>query len=212
MKGQLSQLDERSFQKEQRILSSTLMHSLVNLTVKQHNDLQSINCIPNHLAVEISEAGFSGVDSLIRDAHQLMEFEKHDDRLTIELSFVKIEKLMKSIEQVQKQKALLIEYLQKGASTSCLHDLFHISKIQVVRLRKTYRVTTSASGRQDSENLFEAKIEYDRISTKNSDLKSDLLTVSKNLNIPLNTVWHAVRNPDYAEEVGGEKSCRKLAN
>ena len=182
--------------KEKVTLSKSILHSMLNLTVQQHNAFKSGNLFPSELAVEISNTNLSGIDAIIRDSHQIMEFEDGEDGLTMKLSYKKLQNLLFSSNNINSHRELLIEFLNKGASTICLHDLFNMSKAQVVSLRKHHSITISSGGRPDAEETYEARYQFDKIHTDPSKLRTDLLKVSEQHSIPLNTVWLSVRAPD----------------
>jgi hypothetical protein len=166
------------------------------MTVQQHNAFKSGNLFPSELAVEISNTNLSGIDAIIRDSHQIMDFIDSEDGLIIKLSYKKLQRLLFSSNNINSHRELLIEFLNKGASTICLHDLFNMSKAQVVSLRKHHSITISSGGRPDAEEIYEAKYQFDKIHTDPSKLRTDLLKVSEENSIPLNTVWLSVRSPD----------------
>ena len=181
---------------EKVTLSKSIVHSMLNMTVQQHNAFKSGNLFPSELAVEISNTNLSGIDAIIRDSHQIMDFIDSEDGLIIKLSYKKLQRLLFSSNNINSHRELLIEFLNKGASTICLHDLFNMSKAQVVSLRKHHSITISSGGRPDAEEIYEAKYQFDKIHTDPSKLRTDLLKVSEENSIPLNTVWLSVRSPD----------------
>lgn len=185
---------------EKVTLSKSILHSMVNMTVQQHNAFKSGNLFPSPLAVEISNTNLSGIDAIIRDSHQVMEFEDSKDGLIMKLSYVKLKNLLFSTNNINSHRELLIEFLNKGASTVCLHDLFNMSKAQVVSLRKHHSITISSGGRPDAEEIYEARYQFDKIHTDPSKLRSDLLRVSEENSIPLNTVWLSVRTPEQQRD------------
>jgi len=181
---------------EKVTLSKSILHSMLNMTVQQHNAFKSGNLLPSELAVEISNTNLSGIDAIIRDSHHVMEFEEGADGLIMKLSYKKLQNLLFSSNNINTHRELLIEFLNKGASTICLHDLFNMSKAQVVSLRKHHSITISSGGRPDAEEIYEAKYQFDKIHTDPSKLRTDLLKVSEEHSIPLNTVWLSVRAPE----------------
>jgi len=181
---------------EKVVLSKSIIHSMLNMTVQQHNAFKSGNLFPSQLAVKISNTNLSGIDAIIRDSHQLITFEDGNDELVMKVSYKKLQRLLFSITDIEVQRNLLIEFLNKGASSICLHDLFNLSKAQVVGLRKHHSITISSGGRPDAEEIYEAKYQFDKIHTDSGNLKKDLLAVSKTHSIPLNTVWLSVRTPN----------------
>lgn len=184
---------------ETKTLSKSIIHSMLNMTVQQHNSFKSGNLFPSHLAVKISNTNLSGIDAIIRDSHQIISFEDGVDELVMKVSYKKLNRLLFTINEIQTQRNLLIEFLNKGASTLCLHDLFNLSKAQVVSLRKHHSITISSGGRPDETATYEAKYQFDLIHNDPSRLKQDLLEVSKTHSIPLNTVWLSVRTPEQQD-------------
>lgn len=196
MSNESSNTGDRLFHNEKVSLSKSIIHSMVNLTVQQHNAFKSGNLFPSALAVEISNTNLSGIDAIIRDSSSLMTFEDSSDGLTINISYKKIRDLLFSISDIDQHRELLTKFLNKGAGSMCLHDLFSLSKAQVVSLRKHHGITISSGGRPDIEEVYEAKYQFDLIHKDPSNLRSDLLKISEQFSIPLNTVWLSVRTPN----------------
>ena len=177
--------------KDQKALSKTILHSLVNIVVQQHNAYKPIALVPGYLAQEISTMSLSGIDALINGGHKAVSLYADITGLSVHISFNEINQIINSVEEINNQRELLLLYLQKGASSYCLHDLFNISKIQTVSIRKQYAIKVTCCGRQDLEEVDKAQLRYKESKTDN--LKQDLLRISEELSIPLNTVWNAVR-------------------
>lgn len=209
MNEQKFNLGGRLLHNEKVTLSKSIVHSMLNMTVQQHNAFKSGNLFPSPLAVQISNTNLSGIDTIIRDSHQLMSFEDCSDGLIMKISYKKLKQLLFSIADISQNRDRLLEFLTKGASTVCLHDLFNLSKAQVVSLRKLHSITISSGGRPDVEEIYEAKYQFDKIHNNPSNLKSDLLKVSEQFSIPLNTVWLAVRTPT---QQGSEKKKKDLSH
>lgn len=182
--------------KEQKALSKTILHSIVNIIVQQHNAYKPIDLLPGNLAQEISTMTLSAIDALINGGHKAVSLHTDTNGLNIYVSFDEINQIIHAIDALNNEKELLLTYLIKGASSYCLHDLFHISKIQTVSIRKQYSITATCCGRHDLEDIDKAQLRYNESKTNN--LKQDLLRINEELNIPLNTVWNAVRGQHSA--------------
>ncbi len=200
MNNQNNTLNTGLLHNEKVSLSKSILNSMLNTTVQHHNAFKSNNLFPPELAVQISNTNLSGIDSIIKHAHQLMTFEECEDGMMMKLSYKKMRHLLSSINEIEADREMLIKYLKKGAGSHCLYDLYNLNKNQVVRIRKHYEITISSGGRPDVEELYEAKYQFEKIHTNPSNLKIDLLKVSEEFSIPLNTVWLSVRTPNQQKE------------
>jgi len=200
MSDQNNTLNAGLLHNEKVSLSKSILNSMLNSTVQHHNAYKSNNLFPSELAVQISNTNLSGIDSIIKHAHQIMTFEECEDGMVMKISYKKMRHLLSSITEIDAERQLLIEYLKKGAGSVCLYDLFNLNKNQVVRIRKHYNITISSGGRPDIEEAYEAKYQFDKIHTNPSNLKNDLLQISEKFSIPLNTVWLSVRTPSQQKD------------
>ncbi|RBW47296.1 hypothetical protein DS885_03880 [Psychromonas sp. B3M02] len=194
-------LDEKILFSEQKVLAKTVIHSLVNMIVQQHNSFKQSSLIPPTLARDISSTDLMGIDSLIKDSHRIIQFHGDESSVSMTISFEEIGRILLNLHTSRTQREELLLYLRKGASSFCLHDIFKISKTQTAALRKQYEINITTKGRQDLEDIDSASLRYQE--TKTDNLKHDLLRISTELNIPLNTVWHAVRNQPQKSNTQG---------
>lgn len=192
---------------EQRTLSREIVTKILDMTARQHSTMRSSQLLPQEMALKVASSDYYSINTIINESARLVEFDESDKGLTIRLSFDKIEETLARIEKVEIPSRQLLEtFLKKGASSFCMHDLFSISKAQFVTLRKQHDIKISSAGCMSEEELYEAKINYEEINRGVNNLKEDLLTVSQNTGVSLNTVWHAVRNPVNSD---GARKCQK---
>lgn len=192
---------------EQQALSREIVTKLLDMTARQHSTMRSSQLLPQEMALQVASSDYYSINTIINESARLVEFNGSENGLTIHLSFDKIKETLARIEKVEIPSRLLLEtYLKKGASSFCMHDLFSISKAQFVTLRKQHKIKISSAGCMSEGELYEAKINYEKVNRGASFLKQDLLDVSENTGVSLNTVWHAVRNPINSE---GVRECQK---
>lgn len=201
-----TQAEEKALEAEKKSLAKSFMFSLVNMVVDKYSNLSSINMIPSSIAHTISEKDMTGIDALLKESHKVVSFKEEEEGISIRLCFNSLISVANKPDSNQERRKILVTYLQNGAGSLCMHDLFSISKTQIVSLRKQYNIITSSSGRQDCEELELAKRLYDELKRTPDSLKEDLLYISKEYKIPLNTVWHAVRGNKTASKSKSEKN------
>lgn len=195
--------EQRAFDLEVRVLSKSILHSLINISVQKFTTYSNANLLPVNLTLDICTKNLSGIDELLKDSHKIISIEQDKDSINFSLSYEELSKTIKKANKALFHRELLITYLTKGASSYCMHDLFCISKSQCVSLRKQYNLKANSCGRQDLGELELAKELYDNLNSTPENLKQDILDISVKHNISLNTVWHAIRSqPQKCKEKG----------
>ena len=180
---------------EQHHLSKSIINNVLSLCAQRVSVNKASSLLPADLAVKLTSSSVINIENLIRKCDSLVTFDCSNHGLTINVSFDQIDKQLNQITQAKDpERELLLVYLEKGASKLCMHDLFSLSKDQTIALRRQHNITNSNRGRFNVEHTSIARLVYKKIADNGKSLKENILSISNENDIPITTVWHAIRN------------------